>query len=166
MANEAGQGAVDRASSLANYTLISYSGATQAGNCTRFAVYGTFTEGHHVKFAFYTVPVNLAVLQTSVIDHVVTAGEAGTGKLELSSPGDFTAFAVTSGWLLGCWVEDSQDYAGSGGTGFWDSGGDKTAGGDAFSANSGPMDAFEADITAAGGSIAVISAMHAARRRQ
>lgn len=157
MANEAGAGAVDRASTLTNTTIFSYVAASVSGDCTRLAVYSSsMSEGDTIKFAFVSA-VNPVALETSVYSFTVTAGEAGAGKFERSAPGDFTAFAVTSGWIIGAYVQGQQDYASTGGTGFWYGGGDRlTNGAGTSDAGSPYIDAIEADIDTGGGGSAIV----------
>lgn len=157
MANEAGQGAVDRASTLNNTTVFSKATASVSGNVTRLAVYNSsMSEGQTIKFAFATLS-GTWTMETTVYSFTVTAGEAGAGKFERSAPGDFTAFAVTSGWYLGCYSEGQQDYASSGGIGFYYGGGDRLSNGSATSDGGTAIDALEADIDTGGGGSAIVT---------
>ena len=154
MAGEAGQGAVDRASNLVGYTVWSLATATLSADCTALAVFGDFAENDVVKFGFYTKSGNAFTLVSSVYSFTVTAGQAGTDKsLQWTSGGgDFTAFAVTAGWYLGCYHQGTQEYTASGGVGISYKGGDRTAGEPAATPATGALDALSADISAGGAS--------------
>lgn len=159
MANEAGAGAVDRASVLTNTTMCSDVVASVSGDCTRLAVYSSsMSEGDTIKFAFLTAQ-NPIALGSSVYTFTVTAGEAGAGKFERTSAGgDFTAFAVTSGWYLAAYVQGQQDYASTGGIGFFYGSGDRLFNGAGMSDAGSPyIDSMEADIDTGGGGSAIVT---------
>lgn len=150
MANEAGAGCVDRASTLYGYTIISNVAASQSGNCDRLAEYITGVGERDFIFAFFTRSGN--DFTTVAGTRVVSSAVEPTGCEERSAPGDFTAFSVSSGDYLGAYYVRSSDFTSSGGTGLWTLAGDQTdISAVTFAEQATWLDALTADITAGGG---------------
>jgi len=164
MANEAGAGAVDRASRIAGYTFVSEGcPATISGNVVALRWYGSSPASKTIKFVFFTASGNnLTVVDGSLVSISLTE-EAIKGTQEYTAPGDFTAFAVTAGNYLGLYTatggagDTYQDYASSGGNGVWYYNGDGTsASGLGFTLGAAWIDSLSADIQTASGTIVPI----------
>lgn len=162
MANEAGQGASNRSTSISKYTFWSAATASISGQCTRFAFYGNCTSPSTARMAFFSASGTQMTRETSVIEVSVGTGEK---VHEFSSPGDFTAFDVTAGWWLGVYFDQRIAISTSGGVGANYAPGDQITPAE-NNAVSGAnfLDALEADITVAGSIVPVVCCLHRLRR--
>lgn len=157
MANEAGAGCVDRASSTSSYTWVSEGApASTTGSCNKLESYCAVAEVTDVfKFNFFTASGdNLTAIGSAIS---IAAGSIGTQCYSFSAPGDFTAFSVNSGEYLGVYSTEAIKYSSSGGSGLWYYSGDGSgANGLGFTLMADGIDGLNADITAAGGPVMAV----------
>ena len=132
MANEAGQGCVDRGGNAAGYTWVSKGHpASITGNCVKMEVNADAgASTNDVHFAFFSASGNNLTSETGTVN-VGDIGGTVQACYSFDGGGDaFTTFGVTSGWYIGSAAGEgsvSPGYSTSGGDGLWYEEGAQTA---------------------------------------
>jgi len=128
MAGEAGQGCVDRASSGADYTIISYQASSTSGNVNKCRVYGSTAGTEDVEFAMmkYKSADKFSPQSPAENSGTITDGVDGSAACyEFDAGTDYTVFESDGTDYLGCWCSANQEYTTSGGVGVGYEAGDK-----------------------------------------